>query len=174
MRHVILPLVCALLSITPAGWTEETAAIASTAGEAPAGERHEPAASREPIAPSNAQALQRLMEGNARYVAGKATHPHQDAARRAEVTNVQKPIAIIVTCADSRVGPEVVFDQGLGDIFVLRVAGNVADDDVQASIEYAVEHLNVNLVMVLGHERCGAVKAALAGGELPGHLAGLI
>lgn len=174
MRHLILPLICALLSTLPAGWTEEGAAVASTAGEAPAGERHEPAEHREAIAPSNAQALQRLMEGNARYVAGKATHPHQDAARRAEVATVQKPLAIIVTCADSRVGPEVVFDQGLGDIFVLRVAGNVADDDVQASIEYAVEHLGVNLVMVLGHERCGAVKAALAGGELPGHLAGLI
>ena len=123
---------------------------------------------------SQFQSFQRLMAGNTRFVAGMPEHPHQDADTRSELAKGQKPFAVILTCADSRVAPEVVFDQGLGDLFVLRVAGNVADDDVQASIEYAVEHLGAGLVVVLGHERCGAVKAAVAGGDLPGHLAGLI
>jgi len=123
---------------------------------------------------ANEQALKTLLDGNARYVAGNAQHPNQDAARRAAVAGKQKPFAIILTCADSRVAPEILFDQGLGDLFVLRVAGNVADDDVKASIEYAVLNLGTNLVVVLGHGSCGAVKAAIAGGDLPGHLPGLI
>lgn len=179
LRSVILPSV-ALLACATWSFGEEAAAPAAEHGEhaAPAAEHGEPAAptgkKAGAISISNAQALQRLMEGNARFVAGKATHPHQDGDRRAEIAQSQKPFAVVLTCADSRVPPEILFDQGLGDIFVLRVAGNVADDDVQASIEYAVEHLGTNLIVVLGHERCGAVKAAVAGGELPGHLPGLI
>jgi len=111
-------------------------------------------------------AMARLMEGNARYVAAKGTHPHLDAAWRREVAAGQHPFATILACADSRVAPELIFDQGLGDLFVTRVAGNVVDDAILASIEYSVIHLGSTLVMVLGHERCGAVKAtidALAG-----------
>jgi carbonic anhydrase len=111
-------------------------------------------------------ALQRLMDGNARYVSGKLTHPNLGAERRKSLAGSQSPFAVILTCADSRVAPELVFDQGLGDLFVVRVAGNVVDDVVMGSIEYAVVHLGSPLVMVLGHERCGAVKAtvdALAG-----------
>lgn len=188
--HLLFLLVCGLTAV-PA---EEHAPPASTPAESPAaaapghgsGAAH-PADSAHgaasapgvvtadgAISLNNIQALQKLMEGNARYVAGKTIHPHQDSARRAEIAKGQKPFAIVLTCADSRVPPEILFDQGLGDIFVLRVAGNVADDNVQASIEYAVEHLGANLILVLGHERCGAVGAALAGGELPGHLPGLI
>ena len=111
-----------------------------------------------------------LAEGNRRYVASKATHPHQTDARRTEVATGQNPIAVIVSCSDSRVPPEVVFDQGLGDLFVIRVAGNTLDDLCLGSIEYAVEHLHVPLVVVLGHERCGAVSAAVAGGDAPGHI----
>ena len=110
--------------------------------------------------------MARLMAGNARYVAAKATHANLDAARRRTVAVVQHPFACILACADSRVAPELVFDQGLGELFVARVAGNVVDDAILASIEYSVIHLGSNLVMALGHERCGAVKAtvdALAG-----------
>ena len=114
--------------------------------------------------------MQRLQDGNKRFVAAKLTHPEQTPARRAELAHRQQPFAVVLACSDSRVPPEIIFDQGLGDLFVVRVAGNIATDVVLGSIEYAVEHLNVSLVIVLGHERCGAVKAALKGGEQPGHI----
>src|SRR5437773_6396301 len=100
------------------------------------------------------------------------------AKRRAELTKSQHPFAIIVSCSDSRVPPEIVFDQGLGDLFVLRVAGNVIDDHSLGSIEYAVDHLAVRLIVVLGHQRCGAVKAAKEtiddNGKAPGHIESLV
>jgi carbonic anhydrase len=121
------------------------------------------------------QALQALMDGNKRYVAGTLTHPHQDLQRISEVSSGQTPFAIILSCADSRVVPEVMFDQGVGDIFVIRVAGNVATDDtIIASMEYAVAMLGAPLLMVLGHQSCGAVGAAVQGGDLPGHLNSLV
>ena len=106
-------------------------------------------------------ALQRLMAGNARYLAGRLTHPDTDMARRSALKGGQQPFATVLGCADSRVPPELIFDQGLGDIFDVRVAGNVVDDAVLGSIEYAVVHLACPLVMVLGHQRCGAVTATL-------------
>jgi len=116
------------------------------------------------------QALQRLLEGNQRYVQGKSIHPDQNAERRAELAKGQAPFAIILTCADSRVSPEIFFDQGLGDLFVIRNAGNILDDHVIGSIEYAVEHLHAALILVVGHGQCGAVSATVAGGEIPGHI----
>jgi len=107
------------------------------------------------------KALSVLMEGNRRYAAHKETHPDATLERRAELMKGQHPYAVIVGCSDSRVPPELVFDAGLGDLFVIREAGNVVDDVVLGSIEYAVEHLGVKLVMVLGHELCGAVTAAV-------------
>jgi carbonic anhydrase len=124
--------------------------------------------------PGPDQALRELMAGNKRYVAAKSLRPHQATARRADVAKGQHPFAIVLGCADSRVPPEIVFDQGLGDMFVVRVAGNIADDAALASMEYAVEHLGPRLIVVLGHERCGAVDAAVKGGEAPGHLGSLI
>jgi carbonic anhydrase len=128
--------------------------------------------------PTSAQATSMLMEGNARYVAEKSEHPNQSAKRRADVAKGQRPFAVILACADSRVGPEVIFDAGLGDLFVVRVAGNIADDSVLGSIEYAVEHLGAPLVVVVGHERCGAVQATVdtvaAGQAPPPHLDALI
>jgi len=103
---------------------------------------------------------QRLMQGNARHVNGQALHPNSDEGRRRQVAQAQQPFAMVLACADSRVPPELVFDQGLGDLFVVRVAGNVADSYARASLEYAVEHLHSPLLVVLGHERCGAVKAS--------------
>jgi carbonic anhydrase len=111
-------------------------------------------------------------------MAAHMLHPRQGVQRRAQVAPSQQPLAAIPSCADSRVPPEIVFDQGLGDLFVIRVAGNTADDVALGSLEYAVEHLGLHLVMVLGHKRCGAVQAAhdlLTKGEhLPGHIAALV
>lgn len=119
-------------------------------------------------------ALTQLKQGNSRFVGNTPTHPDQSAARRAEVAQGQHPFAVILTCADSRLSPEIIFDQGLGDLFVIRNAGNLLDDVVLGSIEYALEHLHVPLVIVLGHSKCGAVSAAVAGGEAPGHLKAIV
>lgn len=120
------------------------------------------------------QALAKLMEGNQRFVARKRLNPHQDIARITEVAAGQDPFAAILSCADSRVVPEIAFDQGMGDLFVVRVAGNVARTDEIASEEYAIALLKTPLLMVLGHERCGAVTAALNGGKWPGDIAALV
>jgi carbonic anhydrase len=120
------------------------------------------------------QALKRLLDGNQRFVDEQMQHPHQTAARRAENAESQSPFAVIVSCSDSRVGPEVVFDAGIGDLFVVRTAGQVVTDAELASIEYAADHLGTSLIVVLGHERCGAVAAAVAGGDAPGHIGTLI
>ena len=120
------------------------------------------------------EALVRLVDGNKRFVEMQLAHPDQDAGCRTALAKSQQPFAAILGCSDSRVPPEVIFDQGLGNLFVVRVAGNVADDIGIASIEYAVEHLGSRLIVVLGHERCGAVTAAVKGGELPGHLPALM
>jgi carbonic anhydrase len=120
------------------------------------------------------QALQKLMDGNKRYVEEKRTYPDQNRARLAEVAKGQHPFATVLGCADSRVAAEILFDQGIGDIFDIRVAGNITDDVVLGSIEYAAEHLGVPLLMVLGHKGCGAVTAALEGKPLPGHIGSLV
>jgi carbonic anhydrase len=120
------------------------------------------------------QALKRLIEGNKHFVAQTAKNPRRDEARLREVKGAQYPIAVILSCSDSRVSPELIFDQGVGDLFVIRVAGNVADDVVIGSMEYAVEHLGVPLVMVLGHENCGAVKAAMSGSETGDHIESIL
>lgn len=110
-------------------------------------------------------ALDRLKEGNARGTSGDYNHPNTSNDHQATLTSGQAPFAIILSCADSRVVPEYAFDQGMGDIFVIRVAGNVANASSMASIEYAVAHLGTKLIVVLGHESCGAVTAAIAGGD---------
>lgn len=127
----------------------------------------------EGVAPE--KALARLMEGNRRHVQHRERHPDMEVKRRHDLaTTGQHPFAVILGCADSRVPPELLFDQGLGDLFVIRDAGNVIDDEILGSIEYAVEHLGVRLVMVLGHEKCGAVSAAVAGGEAHGHIKAVV
>ncbi len=112
-----------------------------------------------------------LKEGNERFVAGEPLHPSQDVARRAALANGQKPTAVVFGCGDSRVAAELIFDQGLGDMFVVRTAGHVLDSAVLGSIEFGVAVLDVPLIVVLGHDSCGAVKAtlsALDGGAVPG------
>jgi len=114
--------------------------------------------------------LEILRGGNARFAAGHSAHPNQSAARRAETLGGQHPIAAVITCSDSRVSPELIFDQGIGDLFVIRTAGVVIDETALASVEYAAQHLHVPLILVMGHERCGAVEAALKNEHPHGHL----
>jgi carbonic anhydrase len=112
-----------------------------------------------------------LKEGNERFVAGQPAHPSQSIEDRARLATGQKPTAVVFGCADSRVAAEIIFDQGLGDMFVVRTAGHVIDSAVLGSIEYAVTVLNVPLIVVLGHDSCGAVKATLSAiddGMVPG------
>jgi carbonic anhydrase len=108
-----------------------------------------------------ATALAKLKKGNQRFVDAQMLHPDQNAEARQRLSDAQKPYAVLLSCSDSRLPPEVVFDQGLGDLFVVRVAGNIVDRDGMGSIEYAVDHLETPLVMVLGHQECGAVSATL-------------
>ena len=115
-------------------------------------------------------ALDILLEGNRRYVDNNRTYPNQSHTTRLDLKKGQNPHTVILGCSDSRVPPEHVFDQGFGDMFVIRVAGNVVDDIVLGSIEYAVEHLGSCLLMVLGHSDCGAVQAARSYHDLGGHL----
>ncbi|WP_093607013.1 carbonic anhydrase [Streptomyces indicus] len=121
-----------------------------------------------------AEALRRLREGNARYAEAHARHPHESRRWRRAVAVAQHPFAVVLGCIDSRVPPELVFDQGLGDLLVIRTAGHVLDEAVLGSVQYGVAELGVPLVVVLGHERCGAVGAAVAhvrdGGHTGGHL----
>src|ERR1043166_5140853 len=154
---------------------------------------------------SPTEAISRLKEGNGRFIAGNVQHPHettderafiaknsyenpdaislgmtseQAAKRRTELTKSQHPYAIILSCSDSRVPPEIVVDEGLGDLFIVRVAGNVLNDEGLGSIEYGVEVLGARLIVVLGHQSCGAVDASMktvaAKGKAPGHIQSLV
>jgi carbonic anhydrase len=154
---------------------------------------------------SPTEAISRLKEGNSRFISGNMQHPHdsseerayiaknsyenpdtislgmtseQAAKRRGELTKSQHPFAIILSCSDSRVPPELVFDEGLGDLFIVRVAGNVLNNEGLGSIEYGVDVLGASLIVVLGHQSCGAVDAAMktvaAKGKAPGHIQSLV
>jgi len=129
---------------------------------------------QKPIIPSPELALQQLLNGNKRFTSTSPTHPNQDSERRVALGDGQAPFAAVLACADSRVPPEVLFDQGLGDLFVVRVAGNILNDQLLGSLEYAAAHLNTPLVVVLGHSNCGAIGAVAQGAELEGHIASLI
>lgn len=118
--------------------------------------------------------LAELKAGNRHHVAHHYQHPHETGDRQRELVTGQHPHAEILSCSDSRVPPEVVFDQGLGDLFVIRVAGNVATDAEIGSLEYGAEHLHIPLIVVLGHQSCGAVTAAVQGGPPEGHIAALV
>jgi len=146
-----------LLSLVPLAWCLGTAA-ALAAGGGGSG-----------MSPD--EALKILKDGNARYIEGKPQHPHQNRERRALTFGQgQHPLAAVLACSDSRVPVELIFDQGIGDLFVVRVAGNVAQADELGSLEYAVGHLAVPLVVVLGHSQCGAVTAVVENIKLTGHL----
>lgn len=119
-------------------------------------------------------ALRKLIEGNKRFATHHMQHPDETIRRRVSLSrHGQHPFAIVLSCSDSRVPPEIVFDEGLGDLFVVRIAGHVVDDAVIASIEYAAEHLGAKLLVVLGHEKCGAVTAAIEN-QTEAHLRALV
>lgn len=120
------------------------------------------------------EVLRSLKEGNSAFVKGSATHPHQDAARIKDVAAGQKPVVTVLSCSDSRVPPELLFDQGVGDVFTVRVAGNVADTDEMGTIEYGVDHLGTPVLVVMGHTKCGAVTAVVTGAEVHGHIPELV
>lgn len=128
------------------------------------------------IAPSLSpdDALQKLMEGNQRFVQHQPQYPDQTAARLQEVAQAQHPFATVLSCADSRVPAEIIFDQGIGDIFDVRIAGNISTPESLGSIEYAVVLLGTPVLMVLGHERCGAVTAAVQNESLPGEIGSFV
>ncbi|MBD2676720.1 MULTISPECIES: carbonic anhydrase [Nostoc] len=140
----------------------------SVAQEPPA----KPPAKEEEITPD--KALQELLDGNDRFSKSKRKNPHQSYSRLAEVAKGQKPFASILSCADSRVPSEIVFDQGLGDLFVCRVAGNIATPEEIGSLEFGSLVLGTKVIMVVGHERCGAVDATIKGAQVPGKIGSLI
>ncbi len=151
--------------------------IASVLGSSQFTGAADPSHSDQPgVAPT--EAISKLKEGNSRYTSGNLQHPGQTTERRTELAKTQHPFAGIVSCSDSRVPPEIVFDQGLGDLFIVRVAGNVINDEGLGSVEYTVDHLGTRLILVLGHQSCGAVKAAretiAAKGKAPGHIESLV
>lgn len=119
---------------------------------------------------SAVEVMEFLLAGNQRFLAGKSQDARLNLERRQAVVEAQHPFAVVLCCSDSRVPPEIIFSKRIGDLFVVRNAGNVLGDVTLGSIEYAVEHLGVPLVLVLGHEKCGAVTAAVKGGEAPGHV----
>ncbi|PMR59534.1 carbonic anhydrase [Verrucosispora sp. ts21] len=131
---------------------------------------------RPPVTPD--EALRRLLHGNHRFVTGHSRHPHQSLNDLRRLAAGQHPFAILLGCADSRVAPELLFDQGLGDLFDNRVAGNIVDDLVLGSVEFAVEEFHSPLIVVLGHERCGAITATIdairSGGTAPGHIGTIV
>jgi carbonic anhydrase len=131
--------------------------LAASYGQAPA----------QKAGPTPEEALKRLKEGNARFMADKLKEATPPSRQRLATAEQQKPVAVILTCADSRATPEYIFDKGIGVLFVIRVAGNVGGPEVYASMEYAVAELKAPLVVVLGHSNCGAVDAAVKGKDLP-------
>ena len=153
------------------------AAIAALSGAAWAADPPKPGAAPPPNAIPPADALKRLLEGNARY-AGNAPREKDFSAGRAARAQAQYPFAAILSCADSRVAPELAFDEGPGELFVVRVAGNFVNPDLLASLEYGVQFLGVPFIFVLGHSKCGAVDATIkvlkAKAVLPGHLPDLV
>jgi carbonic anhydrase len=148
-----------------AGAGPETAAPAAVATEEPQPIRVED------LTP--ADALDLLMDGNERFAAGRPTAPHRDRERLREVAQGQKPFAAFIGCADSRVPVEIVFDRGFGDLFVTRVAGNVATPECIGSLEFGTEVLGAKVLFVLGHTNCGAVVAAMKGDPVPGQISAL-
>lgn len=150
--------------------TEETenAAVQEVLASVPVYQRTE-------IITSSEEAKQLLFDGNKRFIAGKPLNKDLSFTRRSELLEKgQHPFAVIVSCSDSRVPPEILFDQALGDLFVIRVAGNVVTPVELGSVEYAVEHLNTPLVVVLGHENCGAVTAAAEEGQTQGSISAIL
>jgi len=181
MRPFTTPLLVALaiapslvLAAPARGLPTLTATPNRGAGATPKPTASVAVAAPSPQAPAPDDVLRALTDGNAAFVAGKAVHPHQDGARLHETAAGQHPIATVLSCSDSRVPAELVFDEGVGDVFSVRVAGNVADTDELGTIEYGVDHLGTPLLVVMGHTACGAVTAVATDAEVHGHIPELV
>ncbi len=148
------------------------AGVVGTGMAVSVGSRDRAVASSDPTNPD--QTIQALLDGNKRFVQRKRANPHQDAARLAEIAKTQKPFAAILSCADSRVPSEIIFDQGFGDLFVCRVAGNIATPEEIGSLEFGTLVLGSKVIIVMGHERCGAVAATIKGAQVPGQIGSLL
>lgn len=129
---------------------------------------------RPAIAARSESPLEKLLAGNERFSNQHSIHPDEDLQHLKEAAKGQHPFAAVICCSDSRVAPELVFDQGIGDLFVIRTAGNIISGVELGSIEYAIEHLHVPLILVLGHENCGAIKAFIDNDNAPGHIKDII
>ncbi len=149
-----------------------TGTLAVGMGLQPGSEDKAIAAAGIPTTPD--EAVKALLEGNKRFVQRKRINPNQSVGRLSEVAKTQKPFAAILSCADSRVPSEIVFDQGFGDLFVCRVAGNVATPEEIGSLEFGALLLGTKAIMVMGHERCGAVTATIKGAQVPGQIGSLL
>jgi carbonic anhydrase len=147
--------------LTRRQWLNACACLTLAAGEAHPAHAADDNPTPEEMSEAAQQALARLKEGNARFNAGHPRHKHESVAWRSRLVDGQKPFATIIACSDSRVPPELVFDVGLGELFDIRLAGNIVAEDVVGSLQYAVAHLRTPLIVVLGHESCGAVTAAV-------------
>ena len=156
----------------------ETSSCTSKSENASVQNATQPAANEIDIAElENDNPLTSLKKGNERFASGNSLHLHQDSIRIKELTAGQNPKAVIIGCSDSRVSPEILFDQGMGDLFVIRTAGNVMSDYELGSIEYATEHLHTKLIVVMGHYGCGAIHAMLEhvnDKNIPGHIANIV
>lgn len=175
-KSIIIIILVALIaiSIAVAGCSTKVEVSKSTEGvKEGAGGAEMVELKRPEVVKSGSEALKLLEDGNKRFAEDRLASKDVGSSRRAELVEGQKPFAIILSCSDSRVPPEIVFDEGLGDLFVIRVAGNVADTVALGSIEYAVEHLHVPLLIVMGHSGCGAVKATVEGGDIPPNIAAI-
>ncbi len=126
----------------------------------------------EGIAPD--RILQLLLDGNLRYATGRSAAPRRNPIRRQHIAEEQHPLAVVVACSDSRVPPEIILDQGLGDLFIVRLAGNVVGNTGLGSIEYAATHLGARCILVMGHYNCGAIQAAIAGGPTESHVSSIM
>ena len=168
----VIPLQMMAANVAPAD--AHNSVQATPADHSPSAAPHHIAAPAGPPVVTAEEALDELKKGNERHVESDYNHENHSHRRLEEVAKGQKPHAVILTCSDSRLPPELIFDKGLGDLFVIRVAGNVAGNSELGSIEYAAEHLNVPLVIVMGHKRCGAVQAAAGGGDPGGHISSLV
>lgn len=166
MTAVRLPLAAVFALFSPFIAAQEVAAPAEdkSAAHAPSRAKHY----------TVEEALWLLKAGNARYQSEHRIHPHQTSQHRLNISEAQNPFAQILTCSDSRVAPEIIFDEGLGDLFVVRVAGNIVDDAVRGTLEYGAAHLDVPLIVVLGHQNCGAVTAATQSNESSDHILNLM
>lgn len=155
--------------LTRRQWLNACACLTLAAGEAQAAHAAEDIPTPEAMSEAAQQALARLKAGNARFSSGRPRHRHESVAWRTHLVDGQKPFATIIACSDSRVPPELVFDVGLGELFDIRLAGNIVAEDVVGSLQYAIAHLRTPLVVVLGHESCGAVTAAVDEMLKPAH-----